>query len=301
MKTPPVALRLLPIGCLLLAVPLLTPPGIVAGQSGKLTVLRVGSTGNLTGKADSSQERAGAETLRNFIKEETGLENEIIGQKPWREVAGKLAKGQIELGVFQGHEFAWAQERIPELKPLAVGINHYVYPVACVFTKHDNPAKDFAGLKGQALILPVSGQTCPRLFVDRTCEASGQKSAAFFSKIAFAENIEDALDDIVDGSGQAIAIDQASIDAYKQRKPGRFKQLKEVARSQPFPPIVVAYCGSALDENTRKRFKDALLNAAHKEKGEMLLTLSRLSAFEAVPAELGAVLAATRKRYPSEE
>jgi ABC-type phosphate/phosphonate transport system substrate-binding protein len=271
------------------------------GQSGKLTVLRVGSTGNLTGKTDSSQEKAGAETLRSFIKEETGLDNEIIGQQPWREVADKLAKGQIDLGVFQGYEYAWAQERNPEVKPLAVGINRYRYPVACVLTKRDNPAMGFSDLKGQALILPISGQTCLRLFVERSCEASHQKPAAFFSKITFADNVEDALDDIVDGGGQAIVIDQAGLDAYKQRKPGRFKQLKEVARSQPFPPIVVAYCGSALDENTRGKFKDALLNADRKEKGEMLLTLSRLSAFEAVPEDFAKVLEATRKRYPKED
>src|SRR5207253_6797468 len=52
------------------------------------------------------------------------------------------------------------------------------------------------------------------------------------------------------------------------RKPGRFRQLKEVAHSQPLPPTVVAYYGSNLDDATLRRFRDGLLNAGRTERSE---------------------------------
>ncbi len=272
----------------------------VNGQPVKMSVLRIGSTGTLTGKGDDAKEKAGRETLHQFIKDETGLNNEIVGQEKWQNLADKLAKGQYHLGVFNGYEFAWAQEKYPDLKPLVVAVNVDRYPVALVLTKRDNPATDLAGLRGQTLAVPVTGKAFLRLFVDRQSMAINKKADGFFSKITTPDNVEDALDDVVDGTGQAIVVDRAALEAFKRRKPGRFNQLKEVARSQPFPSTVVAYYGSTLDEPTLRRFKDCLLNAKRKEKGEMLLTLSRLTGFEVVPEDFAKVLAETRKAYPVE-
>jgi ABC-type phosphate/phosphonate transport system substrate-binding protein len=268
------------------------------GQSDKVAVLRIGSTGTLTGDADSPREKAGLDTLRSFIKEQTGMSNEIQGQQKWNLLADKMAKGELHLGVFQGYEFAWAQEKVPALKPLALGVNGERYPIACVVVKHDNAAKDFAGLKGQTLVMPQTTQGFLRLFVERQSELGNQKADAFFGKITRAADVEDALDNIVDGKGQAIVVDRSTLEAYKQRKPGRFSKLREVAHSQPFPPIVVAYCGTFLDQPTLLRFKDGLLGAAQKEKGETLLTLSHLTAFENVPPDFGQILAQTGKIYP---
>jgi ABC-type phosphate/phosphonate transport system substrate-binding protein len=252
----------------------------------------------LTGTTDSAREKVGVDVLRDFIKEQTGMSNEIQGQQRWDLLADKLAKGQLQIGVFQGYEFAWAQEKVPQLKPLALGVNGERYPIACVVVKRDNAAKSFADLKGQTLVMPATTQGYLMLFVDRQAELCKQKADAFFAKITRTPDVEDALDDIVDGKGQAIVVDQSTLQAYKRSKPGRFNQLREVAQSQPFAPIVVVYCGTFLDQPTISRFKEGLLGAAQKEKGETLLTLSHLSGFETVPPDFDRVLAETRKNYP---
>src|SRR5262249_9243492 len=276
---------------------LAAPRPMVDGRQAGVRVLRIGATGTLTGNADSPKEKAGAATLHRFIKDETGLDNEILGQMGWPDLADKLAKGRLHLAVFQGYEFAWAQGRHPGLQPLAVAVNGDPYPVACVLARQDNPAKDFAGLQGRSLSLPVTSHGYLRLFVERRSEAGGKNPEAFFSTITSPDNVEDALDDVVDGKVQATVVDRAALAAYKRRKPGRFSRLKVVARSQPFPPAVVAYYGSALDKATLRRFQDGLLGAARKEKGQMLLTLCRLTGFEAVPGDFGRVLARTREAY----
>src|SRR6266404_7795020 len=131
------------------------PATAAHGQQGKIDVLRIGASGALS---TEKKEESALETLKGFIKDDTGFTNEIVRQKDWRELADKMTKGELQLGVFQGYEFAWAQEKQPQLKPLALAVNVYRYPVAYVVTQRDNPAKDFAGLQGQTLSIPATGQ-----------------------------------------------------------------------------------------------------------------------------------------------
>src|SRR5262249_21695956 len=171
---------------------------LVPAQQGKLKVLRIGTTGSLAAATDPGKDKAALESLQSFIKDETGLHNDILRQPSWRLVADKMAKGQLELGAFQGYEFAWAQAEQAGLKPLALAVNVYRYPVVHVVARTNSPAKDFGGLKGQSVAL-LPGEGPAHFFVERQSLASGARPEAFFSKIVTPENIEDALDDVVDG------------------------------------------------------------------------------------------------------
>jgi len=282
-----------------LAVFLAVPRGTGTAQQPKRDNLRMGTSGKLTGQgADGAREKAGLDSLKSYIKDETGFDNEIIQQTDWQELAEQLSKKKLDLGIFQGYEFAWVQEKYPDLKPLTVAVNVYMNSVAYVVTQRTDPAKDFAGLKGYSLSIPATGDHFLRLFVDRESEANGQKADAFFSKMTVSENVEDALDDLVDGKVQSLVTTRVGLEGYKRRKPGRFKQVKEVAHSKPFPPPVVVYQNSALDGATLRRFKESLLGAVKKERGQTLLTLFHLTSFELPPDDFNRVLADTRKEYP---
>lgn len=283
-----------------LACALVAAPGVPAGaqEAKKIDVLRIGASGAIATDLSGTKEETAFEALRSFIKSETGFDNEIKRQKSWRELTDKMADGTLHLGVFQGYELSWATEKRAALKPLALAVNVHVYRTAHVITRSDNEATDFAGLQGKSLAVPRVSQGHLRLFVERQSQLSGKELKTFFSKITSPENIEDALDDVVDGVVQAAVVDRAGLEAYKRRKPGRFNRLKEVARSQPLPPPLVAYYEGMLDQDTLKRFRDGLLNARRKEKGQKLLTLFRLTAFQTPPADFDRVLAETRKAYP---
>src|SRR4051812_43553049 len=82
-------------------------------QQKKTDLLRIGSSGSLTSSSSNVKEADALETLRSFIKEETGMENSIVNEKGWQAVADKLKKQQLQIGIFQGFEFAWAQEKDP--------------------------------------------------------------------------------------------------------------------------------------------------------------------------------------------
>jgi ABC-type phosphate/phosphonate transport system substrate-binding protein len=269
----------------------------INGQQARHEVLQIGSSSSwLTGKKD--QEKGALVTLKAFIKDETGLENEIETHNGWRQLAARLAQGQLHIGVFQGFEFAWATEQDPRLKTLIIAINIYRYPVAYVLVNRNNPARDFAALKGQTLSIPAVGQGILQLFVEQQCQRAGSNLKGFFSKITEPENVEDALDDVVDGVSQATVVDRAALEAFKSRKPARYSKLWPAAQSQPFPPPVLAYYDGQLDEATRLRFKQGMLNGLQKEHGQTLLTLCHFTRVEAVPADFEQVLSATRKAYP---
>jgi ABC-type phosphate/phosphonate transport system substrate-binding protein len=271
---------------------------IAAGGQGKISVLRIGTSGTLSTEGGARNENSSLETLKSFIKDETGLDNEIIKQKNWQELAEKMSKGELDVGVFQGFEFARARPKYPDLKPLAVAVNVYVNPVVYVVSRKDDPAKDFASLQGRSLVMVADAPGYLQLYVDRQCQLAGKKPNQFFSKITNRDNFEDAIDDVVDGVANATVADRATLEAYKVRKPGRFGRLKPVAQSQPFPPATVAYYGNHLDDATRRRFRKGLLDASGKEKGKTMLTLFRLTGFQPPPADFDKVLAATRDAYP---
>jgi ABC-type phosphate/phosphonate transport system substrate-binding protein len=271
---------------------------LTAAGHAKVDVLHIGTSGNLTAQKQASGEKGALESLQSFIKEETGFENDITRQKDWQELTDKMTKGQCQVGVFQGYEFAWASKDHPDLKPLALAINLYRYPVVYVVTNKTNAATDFAGLKGQSLGLPDTGQPYLRLFVERECKAQGKDVKEFFSKLSTDQGVEDCLDDAVDGTLQVAVVDRAALEAFKQRKPGRFSKLKVVAKSPPLPPVVIAYAEKSLDEANLKRFRDGLFGAGKTEKGKTLLTLFHITGFDPVPDDFDKVLADTRKEFP---
>jgi ABC-type phosphate/phosphonate transport system substrate-binding protein len=269
-----------------------------ADRPGKVDVLRIGTSGSLVPENQSGSDKGALELLKGLIKDESGLDSDISQLQSWRELAEKMTQGQFEMGVFQGYEFAWAQEHNPELRPVVLAVNIDRYPVVYVMAREDNAANNFAGLEGQTLRIPDTAPRCVRLFVQRQCEANGKKPEAFFSKITPAENVEDALDDTGDGVVQATVLDRAALEAYKRRKPARFNRLKEVAHSQPFPPIIIAEYDRAVADESLRRFRQGLIGAASKQKTRTVLTFLQLTRFDPVSSDLERVLATTRKTYP---
>jgi ABC-type phosphate/phosphonate transport system substrate-binding protein len=282
----------------LLALAFLLVAGSLALARQNKDVLHIGSSGSLTSTSGVKEEDA-LETLRAFIKEETGMENTIVKEKNWQELTDKINKKELQIGVYQGYEFAWAQEKLPTLKPLMMAVRVHPFSRAFLIVNKSNPATDFAGLAGQTLSIPLGSAGFPQLFVEREAEAAGKKLDTFFGKISKPQEVEDAIDDVVDGIVQVTVVDQPALEAYKRRKPGRFAKLTPVAQSLAFPPPIIAYKDKDLDEATLQKFRDGLIKAATKERGQRMLNMFRLTSFDTPPSDFEKILLETRKKYPA--
>jgi ABC-type phosphate/phosphonate transport system substrate-binding protein len=282
----------------LIALAVLWPGRSSAQQPPKL---RIGASGSLALNTGTKDDAAAMDTLKSFIKSETGFDNEILRQKNWKDVVDQMARGQLDLGVFQGYEFAWAKEKHPELNPIAIAVNGYPNRYVYVVARRDGPVSDFASLQGKVLAIPDLGGGLAALYVGHLAKQSGKSIDAFFSRRTTPQNVEDALDDVVDGVVQAAAVDRTGLEAYKRRKPGRFAKLKDVAHSGAFPSPVVASYDSKLDSQSVQKIEDGLLNAHRSDRGQRLLNLFMLTQFQKAPPDFAQVLEATRKNYPELE
>jgi ABC-type phosphate/phosphonate transport system substrate-binding protein len=206
---------------------------------------------------------------------------------------------KVQLGIFHGVEFAWARHKHPELRPLAIAVNQERYLRAHLVVRADSKVSTLGDLQDKILALPHQTYQHCHLFLRGRCLEWKKEPANFFAKITNPANVEDALDDVVDGIAQVCVVDGVSLDCYKRRKPGRFAKLKIVHSSEIFPAPVVAYRTTVLDDATLARFRDGMINANRTALGRQLLTLWRLTGFEQVPPDYDHTLTEILKVYPT--
>jgi ABC-type phosphate/phosphonate transport system substrate-binding protein len=284
------------VSVMLCALVAMDSPGLQQAQQPQL--LRIGTSGSLALNSGNVSEQAAIDTLKSFIKDETGFDNEILKQNSWRDLAEKMRAGQLDLGVFQGCEFAWAKEKYPQLNALATAVNVYQNRYAYIVARKDNPVQNFAGLKGQAIAIPASAEGQLALFVDHLASQAGKSPESYFSRETHPKSVEDAIDDVVDGVVQAAVVDRVGVEAYKRLKPGRFRQLKEVAHSGPFPSPVVADYNAKLDSATVSKVVNGLLSSNQTDRGQRLLEMFKLTGFQRPPADFDQLLQTVRRDYP---
>jgi ABC-type phosphate/phosphonate transport system substrate-binding protein len=257
--------------------------------------IKIGTTGSLAAGTSGGDEKGALNTLHDFIKSETGYENEIVDHHGWRELAERMEKGEDQIGVFPGYELAWAREKYPKLQPLAVAETGRPYQQIFIVTAKDSKATGIGDLKGKKIGMPREGQGYP-LLVLQTLAKEAPKS--YFGEVKFYDNAEEAIDDAVDGVVDAVAVDLTQVDAFKRRKPARFARLKDLAKAKPVPNTTIVYYEGKLDGTTLANFRDGLVNANKKERGRSLLSYFKLTGFVLPPHNFDGMLTQTRAEYP---
>jgi ABC-type phosphate/phosphonate transport system substrate-binding protein len=263
-------------------------------------LVRIGMIGSLFRDVPPGTVMVMMQPFGMLMKSQTGVNGEIIPGGDVGQLGQQLSDNKLQLAVFHGFEFAWARLKHPELRPLVVAINEQYHLHAQLVVAADSPAACLHDLEGKTLALPHQTREHCFLYLQRRCLDCKKPPESLFSKITNPPNVEDALDDVVDGVVQVAVVDGVALDCYKRRKPGRFVRLKVVERSEPFPAAVIAYRPGVLDEATLNRFRDGMINANKNPLGKQLLTLWKLTGFEPIPADYEQTLAATAKAYPPE-
>src|SRR5262249_22442436 len=148
---------------------------------------------------------------------------------------------KAQLGLFSGIEFAWAKCKHPKLQPLVIAVNERPFVRACMVVRKDSPTVCVADLKGKACALPKGSRPHCRLFLQNRCQQCGDAPAKYFAQLATPGNVEDALDDVVDGVADAAVVDELALECFKTLKPARHGRLKVLQQSEDFPTGVIAF------------------------------------------------------------
>lgn len=261
--------------------------------------LRIGLMDTLFRDIDEGSIKSSVDQFQSMMEKETGLKGSSAHVKDWQQLAKDVADGKYDIGVFHGYELAWARDKNPKLKALAIAVNQKDEPKAILIVRNDSKSTGLGDLKGLNLAMPTQSKGHCWLFLDRACDKLGNEPAKYFGKIAASETTEDALDDVVDGNVDAALVDEVGLERFRSRKPKRFEKLKELEKSAAFPSPAIVYQEGNLDEGTRRKIFDALMNAPKNPEGKQMLTVWRLSSFERVPKGYDRTVDDILKLYPA--
>ncbi|MEI7687478.1 MAG: PhnD/SsuA/transferrin family substrate-binding protein [Planctomycetota bacterium] len=238
--------------------------------------------------------------FKSLMKDFTGLNGQSGAGGDAYEIANGLMEGKVHLGVFHGVEYAWVSRKYPELKPLMIAVSKYHSLKAHLVVHGDCPCTEFAELKGKDLAVPFRAREHLRLFVEKNCQVSGQcDPKSYFNAVTKPANAEIALDDVLGGKSFAAVVDTLALENYAEVKPGCFKRLKTMKESDAFPTAVIVYREGTLSAATLNKFRQGMISANKSDRGRDLMSLWKLTGFEAVPADYEQRCAEIVQAYPA--
>jgi ABC-type phosphate/phosphonate transport system substrate-binding protein len=266
----------------------------------KVSTIRIGVIASLFRNTPEPLMQVMMRPFKALLEMQTGVTGQVVAGGDAEHLGQKLKEDQVQLGVFHGVEFAWARLKNPSLKPLILAVNGKRALHALLVVRKECKATTCADLKGKAVALPQLTREHCRLFLERRCVAPGQTPSQFFSQVTSPADTEDALDSVVNGQAQGAIVDQADLEGYRKLKPGCAARLRNLLESEAFPCAVVAYQpgSGGLDEATLHRLREGLIAARSNARGQHLLEMCRITAFEAVPDDYEEMLSTIAKAYP---
>lgn len=260
--------------------------------------IHIGIVGSLFRDVPETLVTALAEPFAILMESQTGLRGEPCPAGHAYDLARKLSEDKLQIGIFQGIEFAWAQQRYPDLQPIMIIFTRYSHQHAFLVVRAGDAAKGFAGLKGKILAMPKFNHEHCYQFLEKNCRQLGSDPDRFFSKIVRPATAEDAIDEVAEGKIAGAIIETVPLECYKRRKPGRFAELSVAASSEVFPASVVVCHRRALPEEVVRRFREGMLNGQNTAIGRQLLMLWKVGGFETMPADYQTICRNIVKDYP---
>ncbi|HMC88894.1 MAG TPA: PhnD/SsuA/transferrin family substrate-binding protein [Gemmataceae bacterium] len=238
------------------------------------------------------------EPFASLMESQTGVPGQLVLGGDVHNLTRRLKGNHFQLGLFQGVEFAWAQQACPELRPLMIAVNKQRYLQACIVVRNDSAATSVDDLRQQDVALPRHSREHCHLFLQRCCRERGQDAEHFFAHVVTPRGVELALDDVVRGKVQGAVVDCYGLDCYHHDKPGCFERLRTIKVSEVFPASVVVYYPGRLSAATLERMKGGMARANETAVGRQLLAAVRWTGFEPVPADYQKMLSDILKVYP---
>jgi ABC-type phosphate/phosphonate transport system substrate-binding protein len=237
-----------------------------------------------------------AKPFHELFRRQTGLNGDVEMFPDCEALAQKMKAKQIHIGVFHGFEYAWVKPRYPEIQPLVVTIPPGRKAQACLVVHKDSKAASPADLKGECVRYPTGTKAHCYLFMDRLREELPDDCCCR-SKCE-PKSPEEVLDAIAGGQTAAGLVDVSHLTSYETNKPGAYNQLRVLARSEPFPPAVIAYRKDFLDSTVTRQVRNGLVDANKTPQGRAFMMLWKLRGFEDTPANFEAEMQRIAKAYP---
>lgn len=234
--------------------------------------------------------------FQELVKDQTGLDAKIVQDTDAMTVAQKVDKGELHFGVLQGHEFAWVQEKYPQLKPLITSVPRPKKLTALILVRSDDKAESLRDLKGKKLALAKTLKDYPRLFLEK--QKAEHMSGGDLTATTV-DTVHDGMHQVIGRDADVTVADFASWNYFQKLYPGASKNLRVLAESDEFPATVLIYKKGAIADEVLKKIHDGFLTAHTNKGASTLMTAIHIERFDEVPSGYDDALKACRKTYPT--
>lgn len=258
-------------------------------------VMQLGMPETLFQGVPAWMKEAGAGPFLKMMKTQTGFDGKLNFSPDGLALAEQINAGKIHIGVFQGHEFAFARNKYPNLIPVAVTSPLRPNQAFCI-VRWNCKAADIGGLKGEKISLPPVHRDYCEMFLAK--QKADHMKGGNFSGTLKAATAADAIQDVIDEKAALTVVDAATVHFFQQVFPGQFKNVKILCQSDPFPSGCVVVKKDELDPKTIEKFRKALFNAPTDPVGKPMLATWKLNGFQIVPDDYELQLKKVLKTYP---
>jgi ABC-type phosphate/phosphonate transport system substrate-binding protein len=157
------------------------------------------------------------DSLQELMKIRTGLNGKVTLDHEWTALVRNLNEGKLDFAVLQGHEYAWAKQKYPDLQPLVCSIERPKEVMAYLLARHDYKAATLADLKGSKLVLATTLKDHARLFLDKTqaVEMGGES----FRSIAKVDTVHEAIHKVIAEEYDLTVSDHAAWNYFQKLYP----------------------------------------------------------------------------------
>lgn len=234
--------------------------------------------------------------FRDLMTKHTGFNGDVEVVDDPHTLTDRLKDNKVQLGVYHGFEFAWAQQRCDDLVPLIVTCPPGGCVQGMVVVSADCPAKSLADLKECEVLIPRGAKAHTLVFLDKLRDGLDDADAKPTARTD--QTPDDVLTLVATGKAKAALVDVCAWEGYKVLHPGGCKALRVLAKSEEFPPAVVCFRKGTLTDNQVKQIREGLTASSKTPTGKMLMTLWNLKGFEAPPKGYQTSLDDILKAYP---
>jgi ABC-type phosphate/phosphonate transport system substrate-binding protein len=269
----------------------------MAGRAQDKQTLKIGIPQSVFRDLPSALLNVAGSTFKDIMKSQTGLDGEVAVDGEALAVAKAVDTGKLHLGVFLGHEFAWAKEKYPDLVPLVCSVPRPREIQAYLLVRWDSKAAHLGELKGAKFALATGTRDHARLFLER--RKAAEMGGDDFSTTVKAGTVHDAINQVIDGEADVTVADHAAWNYYQKLYPGASQNIRVLSRSEVFPPTVIACKSGALSDETVKRLCEGLLTAHEHSRTSRIMNLIKVEKFDEVPTGYDDALKSCLKAYPA--
>jgi len=258
--------------------------------------LKMGMLQGMFRDVNPAMVQALSKPFRDLVQKQTGFTGDVEVFKEPIDLVDKLREKKVQIGVFHGFEFAWAQQLYPELQALVVTMPLGNKVQAMVVVNCECKHEKLADLADETVAIPRGAKAHAIAYLEKIRAGLPNGCAKPVAKLNMAP--DEILDAVANGEQTAALVDIGALEGYQTLQPGVFKRLKILHQSEMFPAAVVAYPKGAISEDDAKRLRDGLATANQTSSGKMMMMMWNLKGFEVPPADYQKRLDAILKAYP---